>query len=697
MSNKSKLIIAIVLIVVGAGMVPTGIVTNTIIRDQVYNGVPGALLTIRDKAIAGIEETVPVLGTPEVLKGVFDEAALQLEPMLGVSSTPLSLLGLRSQINASLPDLIDGVTTANIIATSLAWAETTYGAGNGSEYLFNDVAYVDGYASLLGVTNFMNTYVFPIANLSFTPAAQQGLLNTGYFSSFMNDYWSAWFTVPVPGLISDLDMGSGVNGFNDYYWTADYFANYSGTNFDTIFTDPVTYMESGYNATWYWQLTAIAYWLDFIIVNYVPTAFFGTYGITVQDAINNGFYIQWANGTLIPDGVDLGGFKGYEAGLPDPTNISLSTSRDLWNPLHPLSFTNDDGIWAWVEAAAGNTTLQALLMSTFSLTAGQLTIVLSWLNDFITNITPLLVLGSTGKTLNQLSTLALYEQWANGTIFGEVMLPDGFLGEITSAWAGAPYFEVILPTASGLSLAECIQLWDPLLDKTFIYGESFENLWLPAMLGDVTSQGTLIAIFGLSIGELTSLLTWLGSLIGLNPTVGRIADLIEYNLGLTITQIATSYFYDQWVNGTVAGEDFLPEGFLSQLDPPIDGPPYFEVGLMYKTGINIAQTLALWDITSQYSLVTVTGIDRWYQAVEGNAIHTTLKTQNGNLSDLQMAGILAWLPQFRDVIVNTLAKEDMGLPSKPYQLGQALALVLGGAGTALALLGVVLLIGSKRK
>jgi hypothetical protein len=277
------------------------------------------------------------------------------------------------------------------------------------------------------------------------------------------------------------------------------------------------------------------------------------------------------------------------------------------------------------------------------------------------------------------------------------MLPDGFLGEITSAWAGAPYFEVILPTASGLSLAECIQLWDPLLDKTFIYGESFENLWLPAMLGDVTSQGTLIAIFGLSIGELTSLLTWLGSLIGLNPTVGRIADLIEYNLGLTITQIATSYFYDQWVNGTVAGEDFLPEGFLSQLDPPIDGPPYFEVGLMYKTGINIAQTLALWDITSQYSLVTVTGIDRWYQAVEGNAIHTTLKTQNGNLSDLQMAGILAWLPQFRDVIVNTLAKEDMGLPSKPYQLGQALALVVGGAGTALALLGVVLLIGSKRK
>ena len=697
MSNKSKLIIAIVLLVVGAGLVPTGLVTNEILRDQVYDGVPDALLGIRAEAIPSMEEIIPVLGTPEVLKGVFDEAAAQLEPMLSVSSTPLSLLGLRSQINASLPNLIDGVTTANIISTSLAWAEATYGAGNGSKHLFNDIYYTDAWVGLIGVTNFFNSSIFPIANLSFTPTAQQALLNTGFFDSFMNDYYSAWFNMPVPGLISDLDMGSGVNGYIDYYWTADYFANYSGTNYDDIYTDPVTLMESGYNATWYWQLSAIAYWLDMIINYYVPGVFYATYDITVQEAIDNGFYIQWANGTLIPDGVDLGGFKGYEAGLPDPTNISLSTSRDLWNPLHPLSFTNDDGIWAWVGAMEGNTTLQILLSTTFSLTAAQLTIVLTWLGNFIENITPILVLGSTGKTINQLSTLALYEQWANGTIFGESEIPDGFLGEITSSWAGAPYFEVGLPTASGLSLAECIQLWDPLLDKTFIYAESFENLWLPAMQGDVTSQGTIIATFGISTGELTALLTWIGSLIGLVPSAGRIADLIEYNIGLTITQIATSYFYDQWVNGTVAGEVFLAEGFLSQIDPPIYGPPYFEVGLMYVTGINIIQTLALWDVNSDYSLVTVTGVNNWYQAEEGNTIHTTLKTQNGNLSDLQMAGILAWLPQFRDVIVNKLAKADMNLLQEPYELGQTLAISLGAGGGVLATLGVVLLILSRRK
>ena len=217
------------------------------------------------------------------------------------------------------------------------------------------------------------------------------------------------------------------------------------------------------------------------------------------------------------------------------------------------------------------------------------------------------------------------------------------------------------------------------------------------MQGDVTSQGTIIATFGISTGELTALLTWIGSLIGLVPSAGRIADLIEYNIGLTITQIATSYFYDQWVHGTVAGEVFLAEGFLSQIDPPIYGPPYFEVGLMYVTGINIIQTLALWDVNSDYSLVTVTGVNNWYQAEEGNTIHTTLKTQNGNLSDLQMAGILAWLPQFRDVIVNKLAKADMNLLQEPYELGQTLAISLGAGGGVLATLGVVLLILSRRK
>ena len=674
MSTKSKLIIAIVLIVVGAGLVPTGLLTNDIMRDQVYDGVPDALLGIKAEAIPSVEEVIPVLGTPEVLKGVFDEASAGVEPMLKVKSTPDSLLGLKASINASIPDLINFATTAQLIAGSFGWLNATYGFDIATDTLFNDPTFVDPYYGILGVSNMTGI------SQNFTLAARTNLL----LNTLHDDYIDPF---DFHGLITDLETGTGVGEIYNLFW----YIVFGGDGY----TNAV--IPALYNITLA-QVTDMANYLWTIITYYVSGAFYATYGITTAEAAATGFYRQWANGTFVDDGIDIGGgLKGFEVGVPEPTNISVSTCIDLWNPSHPVSFTIEDGIMVWLGAAAGNATLQALLMSTFSLTATQLTMILTWLGNFIENVTPALVLASTGKTIGELSTLAFYEQWANGTMFGEVVLLDGFLGEITPSWAGAPYFEVGLPSAIGLSLAECISLWNPLLDKTFIYGESFENLWMPAMLGDVTSQGTLIAIFGVSVGELTALLTWLGSLIGLDPTTGRIADLIEYNTGLTITQIATAYFYDQWVNGTVEGEDFLPEGFLSQVDPPIDGPPYFEVGLMYSTGINLAQTLDLWDETSSYSLVTVTGVNNWYQAVEGNAIFNTLKTQNGNLNDLQMTGILAWLPQFRDVIVNILAKENLGLPAEPYQLGQGLSLVIGTIGASIAFFGVIFLLGSKRK
>ena len=675
MSKKSKIIIAIVLLVIGGGLIPTGLILNDTMRSEVYNGVPDALLGIREQAIPTIEETVPILGTPEVLKGVFDEASAGVEPLLKVKSTPSSLLGLKASINASIPDLVNFVTTAQLIALSFGWLNATYGFDIATNTLFNDPTFVDPYYGIPGVSNI----TYPVSQ-GYTLAARANLL----LNTIHDDYIDPF---DFHGLITDLETGTGVGEIYNIFW----YIVLGGDGY----TNAV--IPALYNITLA-QLTTMANYLWTIITYYVPGAFFFNYGISTAEAAATGFYRQWANGSFVPSGIDLGGgLKGFEVGVPEPTNISLATCKDLWNPLLPYTFVNDDGIMAWLGAAAGDTTLQTTLATTFSLTPTQLTMLLTWLGNFVENITPVLVFASTGKTVGELATLAFYEQWANGTIFGEVVLPDGFLGEVDPSYAGAPYFEVGLPTASGLSLSECLSLWNPLLDNTFIYGDGFESLWLPAMQGNSTSQATLIGIFGVSPGELTAILTWIAGLIGLDSTTGRIADLIEYNTGLTPLQIATSYFYDQWANGTVGGEDFLPDGFLSQLDPPIDGPPYFEVGLMLFTGMSIMQTLALWDETSEYSLVTESGIYKWYQAVEGNGNFTTiLKAQNGDLSSLQMSVILDWLPQFRDVIVNKLAKADMGLPQEPYELGQTLALSLGIGGGILAVLGVIVLLLARR-
>jgi len=679
MSSKSKTIIGIIMLAVGAGLVPTGFVTNEYLQDQVYDGVPGALLDIKQQAVPALMEEIPVLATPDVLAGAKAQAAAGLEPMLTLRSTPSALLGLLAQMNGSLPNIIDYGTTAQLIDISINWLNATYGWDIGTNIFFNDTTFTDPFTTLLGVSNMTGI------PQNYTLTARTNLLLNTFSDIYIPPY-------TFPGLITDLDFGTGVQRLYDIFW----YITFGGDGY----TNGV--FSAFYNMTLA-QIADMANYLWTVITYYVPGAFFATHGITRAEAITTGFYRQWANGTFFDDGIDIGHFlgtselKGFEVGVPDPSNISIATSAALWDPLNPLAFTNDDGIQVWAGAMGGNATLQTLLMTTFSLSVAQLTMLLNWLGNFITNITPSLVFADTGQTINELATLALYEQWANGTIFGEVVLPDGFLGEIDSSMAGAPYFEVGLPNATGLSLSECLALWsDVVPSKSFTYRPAFEDLWLTAMLGNTTSQATLISEFGISAGELTAILTWLGAIIGVTPSTGRSAELLELDMGLTISQISTRAFYEQWANGTILGVAALPEGFLSRRVPPIYGPPYFEIGLEYTTELTLSQCQDLWDVNSEYSLVTVSGIHKWYQAELGNTIFDTLATQNGGLSYPQMLFLTTWVPDFRDEIVTTLGQEEFNLPQDPYTFGQTMLITLGSVGGAVAAIGIIVLILSKR-
>lgn len=360
----------------------------------------------------------------------------------------------------------------------------------------------------------------------------------------------------LPGLITDLELGLGLLGYMELYLNAS--LGIPGVN---------ATMQAGYNANWN-QLSALAGYIGNYLWEVVVKSQY--FPLTIEQYAELVFYAQWANGTVVEDGIDLSLFKsgvppgttGLEAGIPIPTNITVSICMDLWDDSNPLSFVNDNGIAIWVGAIT-NTTLQNQLALGFGLTATQVTILLGWLGNFITNLTPVLIEAETGYTILDLVLFAFYEQWANGTVFGE---------------------------------------------------------------------------------------------------------------------------------------PFLPEGFLSRRDPPIYGPPYFEVGLTEgATGLSLTQTMALWDEASEFSLVTVSGINKWYDAKPFNSTaYVALKFYNGALTDAQMEKILDWLPKFRDDIVNKLAKDDKDLPMKPYELGNAILLGLGISGGALAALGIVFLILSRR-
>jgi hypothetical protein len=670
MSKKSKLIIGIILLAVGGILVPTGYFVNNYLREQVSEGVPEALLKIQADAVPGLEEQIPGLATDDVLLSIEAQALVELQNELPYLATPDVLLGLKAEIEDKIPGLINCTTTANVINMTIAYLMLTLDFDTASNLLFNDPTFEFslGFATLKGVSNFTGV------SMGYTSASRQALLIDGISIPGVGD---------IAGLINDTTLGTGVCGFLEVY---------NASLYDLTLNQTI---QTLYNATWI-QLTTLAGWFQYhVFPDIVPGVFQNRYGIPTSVAELYGFYFQWANGTLIEDGIDLSVFletydielKGLEAGVPTPTNIPLTSCISMWDPTNSLSFVNETGIFAWL-----NTSYQTTIEFVFSINSVQYSLVLGWLVNFITNLTPILLFEETGYTVPELAQLAFYEQWAEGTINGESVLPEGFLSQLSPLLGGTPYFEVGLTTGpTGLTSIQCADLWDEGDVFALVNGDGI-LVWLAA-LTNTSLYPILEGAFSLSTAQRAALLSWLGAFY----TV-RIPQLLQYETGYTVPELAQNAFYEQWANGTINGEIFLPEGFLSLRDPPYYGPPYFEIALTlgYKADLTVFQCEQLWNILSNTSLVTVTGINKWYDAKSGNTIYTTLAAANGGLTNAQMDAILAWLPKFRDKVVNTLAKDDKNLPMTPYDLGSTLFMSLGIAGGALAAMGVIVLILSKR-
>jgi len=392
--SKSKLIIGIILIVVGGGLIPTGFFVNQMFVDQIAEGVPDALLAVEEEAVPSLEEQLPPLGTPDVLLGVEEGALTSLEAQLPVLATPAVLSALKVEAVAALPAIINGSGAVKAINNSIyAVYAKVFSLPGAYEQWFNNATFSGWYPPTvlpLGPSEYTG-----MGNLSFTPDAQNRILNG--FST-------------APGLLED-ELGIGLLSWMEFWsWAyADIGANRS-------------LMQLTYNATWATQLAPLGgyivnYLWDVVVKSEYSPPF------TIEQYAELVFYAQWANGSVVEGGIDLSLFKdtlpedtyGLEAGVPNPTNITVPTCMALWDGSNPYSFANDSGILIWVGAMQGNVTLQGYLIVAFSLTSAQLTILLGWLGNFMTNLVPLLLFDETGYTVPELAQLAFYEQWANGT------------------------------------------------------------------------------------------------------------------------------------------------------------------------------------------------------------------------------------------------------------------------------------------
>jgi hypothetical protein len=287
--SKSKLIIGIILIVVGGGLIPTGFFVNQMFVDQIAEGVPDALLGIEEEALPSLEEQLPVLATPAVLSGLKDEFVAQL------------------------PLIINGSGAAMVINQTITGVAVYITLPVAKDQFFNSPTFQADFGTPQGVSDYYDTLMgdFDVVNLGYTVTAQNNLL---------------YGVGPLPGLITDLELGLGVLGYMELY------VNVSMG--DQVLNAT---MQFYYNATWT-QLEYLAgYISNYLWDVVVKSAYSPPY--TIAQYAELVFYSQWANGSVVEDGIDLSLFKdtlpadtkGVEAGVPNPTNITVPICVALWD------------------------------------------------------------------------------------------------------------------------------------------------------------------------------------------------------------------------------------------------------------------------------------------------------------------------------------------------------------------------------
>ncbi|MFX0080241.1 MAG: hypothetical protein ACFE94_00660 [Candidatus Hodarchaeota archaeon] len=436
----------------------------------------------------------------------------------------------------------------------------------------------------------------------------------------------------APGILIELQSGLGLKNWLDFFQAA--LLNI-GTN--------RTLMESTYNATWVDHLLPLGQYLQ----NYILGSIIG-----------------------------LSKQRGLEVGVPSPSSISLEHSKSLWDQANSSGFINDAGILEWYKAANGNVTAQNNINATYVLSNAQFTQIFNWLfttiKDVVVPIIFILELPPGSRiTTTQYAEILFLEQWANATV-----VPEGLdLG------GGITGFEVGIPVKSNISFSMTASLFDTGNSSSFINKDGLLK-WIDAAGGDSASRTELITTFHLSTDQLDLILNWLFPTFGSNVVPNIAFDLTGYSM----TELAGFEFFRQWTNGTL---------FTEGIDP---GPAFgleslsgWELGLPTASNIEFDPAVQLWSEENPESLVTPTGISRWFKAMEVSSTYNYLKAFY-TFTDDQMHAIFDWLVKIRDDFALFFSQSELDLPRDPYEFGNLLLIGCVISGLCLIAIGVLLLV-----
>ncbi|MFX1314656.1 MAG: hypothetical protein ACFE9T_02240 [Promethearchaeota archaeon] len=654
MLYKSKLYISIIILSLGVGLLPTGFFVNDYIRDQVNENIPNVLFDIQEEAISEIETQYIGLGIAEILPKIMDHETKELkEDFVEVLFIPNTLLYLKDLSMPLFTERIKGLTTANNISNTLELVSTnnlthieTSWAAQLINNTLNQVIVSNSTTSTVARDLFFNNYTFQADyltsiegisefttsssnSLNYTATAQQRLLD-GYLGA--------------PGLLQDIENGTGVLGFMEFYANA------------TI--DPLIYLaiQATYNSTWE-QLTALAdYISNHLWSDRVPYYFNLVYGMTPSQyapfRARELFFNDEDWSSTTNEITFINGISEYGTGGLNSLNFTaIARQRLLYgyqgSPGILEDLTYGSGVIEFLEyyvETSGNATMQSRYSATFY----QLSNFSSYLTDYFFDIIIPAQLALEGLTLETAALRDFYTQWANGSIFSSGIS----LNELSNEMG-----EMLKATKAAYRIRIQINSVASVYNQTFAREQffnliTFQTNYSTNIMGiseqspfngtysrnfTITAQNRLLEGYQDYPGIFTEieagigLLNWLDFYESARLDIGTNRTLIESVYNATWdTQISPFGLYIRdYILGTLITAE--QKGL--------------EVGIPSASNIIMNVVNNLWDPMNPDAIVNDTGILKWIDAANGNITIQDELNVTFSLTQGQFDKLYTWLIQ----------------------------------------------------
>ena len=656
MLNKSKINIAVVLIAIGIGLIPTGLIVNEFIRDQIGDNIPNTISHINEDAVLEIEEQYLGLGIAEILPEIQKQEIEYLkDEIVELRFIPSTLLYLKNLSMPLFKERLNLSISASIISDSITVVYDDILADiNGRfsaliindtleqvisnnlttsvfarEQFFNNYSYQGYYKTsingtiIAGISEFITD---PKVSLNYTPTAQQRLLD-GYISN--------------PGLIQDVENGSGIIDFMEFYENA---------------TDnPIAYnstMQNAYNSTWV-QLTAVA---DYI-----------------SDYLWDDIISKTWNRTRIPskyaDDKSLELFFNDENWSTDTENLTpiMGISEQQTGGLNNLSYTTTaqrrilygydsapgilenlflgKGLEDFLEFFAetsGNATMQTPYNATFY-QLGNLT---AYITQYLrSNIVPA-QLALEGLTLETAALRDFYIQWANASIFSGgigINQLSTEIGDLLKARTAATEIRSEINTLPGIS-NETLARDHFFNNYTFQdnFSTSIQGVSEYFVTGNYSLNFTRIAQQRLldGYGEAPGIFSFIDSGFGLLNWLDFYESAL-LDIGTNRTLMETTY-NATWFNQLELFGIYIRDYILNTI-VTASAQKGLEAGVPNAININYDKTLNLWDPMNSSGIVNSTGIEKWYKAATGNQTIQDQLNATFNLELYQFSSLYSWI------------------------------------------------------